>query len=442
MKTGKILVAGLALLLVLGVNVFAGGGGQQSGGGQLTLRVLTHRTDRHQDGFLAKLVEPFEKANNCKVVFESYTDYSGNVATMMNTKNYGDVLGIIASIKQEDLGNFFEPLGSYADLNKKYNWADNKMYNNTVYGIAMNGNVSGGITYNKKVWAQAGITTLPKTPEAFLAALQQIKDRVPNVIPLYTNYNANWTIGQWNGLALSVSGNPNYNNELMINKKNIFEPDSAYYKVNKLLYDVYRQPALHELDPMTTDWEGSKPAINNGQIATMVMGSWAVSQFQAEGPNPQDIGYMPAPFNTNGKQYATSGADYNLGVNKNSDAAHKELGKKFVVWFAEESGWAQAEKLVPTLKGAAMPDWLEAFNGVELFTETTAPDALIGVWDAINKESAVNLGGDESGNYQFQIADAAFTGKPFSAVEAIFAAQNARWNATRDANDKLKAYRP
>lgn len=31
MKTGKILAAGLALLLVLGINVFAGG--QQTGGG-------------------------------------------------------------------------------------------------------------------------------------------------------------------------------------------------------------------------------------------------------------------------------------------------------------------------------------------------------------------------------------------------------------------------
>jgi hypothetical protein len=118
------------------------------------------------------------------------------------------------------------------------------------------------------------------------------------------------------------------------------------------------------------------------------------------------------------------------------------LGKKYITWFVEQSGWAQSEKLVPTVKGSAMPEWLEAFNGVELFTATTPPADLIGVWDAINKESAVNLGGDESGNYQFQIADAAFTGKPFSAVEAIFATQNQRWNATRDANAKLKAYRP
>ena len=44
---------------------------------------------------------------------------------------------------------------------------------------------------------------------------------------------------------------------------------------------VFSDPTLHEEDPMTSDWEGCKAAINEGKIATMVMGAWAVSQFQS-----------------------------------------------------------------------------------------------------------------------------------------------------------------
>lgn len=37
---------------------------------------------------------------------------------------------------------------------------------------------------------------------------------------------------------------------------------------------------LTEDDPTTTDWEGCKPMMNNGQIGVMVLGSWAVVQMQ------------------------------------------------------------------------------------------------------------------------------------------------------------------
>ena len=36
--------------------------------------------------------------------------------------------------------------------------------------------------------------------------------------------------------------------------------------------------------------------INNGEIGTMVLGSWAIIQMQEAGPNAADIGYMPFPI--------------------------------------------------------------------------------------------------------------------------------------------------
>lgn len=412
----------------------------QASGEKLTLTVLTCRTDRVQDGHLDEITEAFEQANNCEVKYQGYTDYVSDVSTMMNTTDYGDVLFIPDTVKLSDLANFFEPLGSYDEYKDKYNWADAKMYNGTVYGIAHRGNVSGGICYNKKVWADAGVTTLPTTPEEFINDLKLIRDNT-DAIPYYTNFAAaDWTLVQWAALVLSASGSPSYENDLLINKEDIFAEGGAYYNVYKLMYDVFSDPTLIEEDPATTDWEGCKGAINNGKIGTMVMGSWAVSQFAEAGPNPDDIGYMPAPFSINGKQYAQSAPDYCFGINKNSSSELKELGKKYIKWYIEESGDAEAEGSIGTLKGSKMPDYLEAFQNCELFVADPAPDGLVGVFDAINSDSQVGTWAGDAANFKIRIAEAAISGKPFSEVEAVYADNNKRWAETRDANAELAAY--
>ena len=66
----------------------------------LTLKVLTHRTDRFEDGSLAEMTKAFEEANNCKVEYQGFTDYASDVSTMMSTTDYGDVLMIPDTVQQ------------------------------------------------------------------------------------------------------------------------------------------------------------------------------------------------------------------------------------------------------------------------------------------------------------------------------------------------------
>ena len=405
----------------------------------LTLKVLTNRTDRDEDGSLDAMTDAFEEKYKCTVEYQSYTDYADDVITMMSTTEYGDVLMIPDAVKLAELSNFFEPLGTQEELSKKYNWTDKKAYDGVVYGLAHLGTVQGGICYNKRIWAEAGVTELPKTPEAFIEALEMIRDNT-DAIPYYTNFSSAWCIAQWPGLVLSASGNPNFENEIMIEGKPLIEEGNAYYNVYKLLFDIYSDPTLIEEDPMSADWEGSKPAINNGEIATMVQGSWAVSQFQAAGDHPEDIGYMPAPFSIDGKQFAETSADYCLAVNKNSDDDTKALAKAYVFWFIDESGFAQAEGGLSTLKGGEMPEYLEAFADCELFEKAAEPEGLKGTWNTIDVDSEVGTWKDDTANFKIQIAEAALKGQDFSAVEEIFAATNAKWAATRDANEALSAY--
>jgi len=172
----------------------------------------------------------------------------------------------------------------------------------------------------------------------------------------------------------------------------------------------------------------------------MVMGSWAVSQFQEAGDNADDIGYMPAPFSTSGKQYAESAPDYCMGVNKNRSDEIKELGKKYITWFVEDSGFAKKEGSICALKGSEMPEYLTDFANCELFITAAAPEGLTGVWDAINNDSEVGTWQGDADNFKIKMAEAAFSGQGEDAFKQIVADTNAKWNATRDANADLAAY--
>ena len=78
-------------------------------------------------------------------------------------------------------------------MSKKYRVTrSEQVYQGKVYGLAITGNAQ-GILYNKLVFAAAGITAPPRTPDEFVAALRAVKAKT-TAIPLYTNYSAVWPL--------------------------------------------------------------------------------------------------------------------------------------------------------------------------------------------------------------------------------------------------------
>lgn len=283
------------------------------------------------------------------------------------------------------------------------------------------------------MWEEAGITELPKTPDEFIADLKTIKEKKPDVIPYYTEFaDASWTLVQWQSLVLSASGDPNYQNRLLTDKEDLFTEGDGYWETYELMYRIFSTPEIIEADHSTTQWEASKPAMGEGKIAAIALGSWAIAQFQeTAGDNVGDIGYMPMPVTaSDGKQYAQTASDYCLGVNKNSK--EKEMAKKYVTWFVEQSGFAEKEGMIPTLKTAELPSNLEAFEDCVMFSETVAPEELTGKFNEIDLDSGVGTWNGDSENFKIKLAEAAFAGKGEEEMRRIFEEENAKWAASRD----------
>ena len=394
--------------------------------GEIT--VITHRTDLIDTKF-ADYKAAFEaKYPGTTVNFESITDYETDMGIRMQTTEYGDVLSLPNSIQNADFANYFEPMGTVDELKTKYkeDFLYAKQYEGTVYGLASTINCQ-GMVYNKKVFADAGITEMPKTSEEFLAALQKIKDNT-DAIPYYTNFAAGWPLTQWQDQCWgSVTGDPEYHNNVIPREENPFSEGKSNYVVHKLLFDIVKN-GLCEEDPVTTDWEKCKAMINNGEIGVMTLGSWSIVQMQAAGENPDNIGYMPFPSNVDGKQFSTAGADYCYAVNKNSD--NKATARAWVNFMIDESGFASSEGGISLLIDSELPDTLKDFTAVELVVDAPATAENDGLFDLLSNESEIVLYGDTE---KVRIVEAAL-GTSGETFEEIMADWNERWTAAQQEN--------
>ncbi|WP_025026095.1 ABC transporter substrate-binding protein [Caldalkalibacillus mannanilyticus] len=389
------------------------------------ITVLTQRTDIVDTVFQEYAKRFNEQYPNVKVSFEAFTDYEGQTKIRMNTTDYGDVLLIPNDIPLAELSTYFESLGSLDELSKTYRFADEREYQGTVYGLPIVVNAS-GIVYNKTVFEQAGITSIPSTPDEFLAAMKKIKENT-EAIPYYTNYVAGWTLNQWEDHRLSVAGDPSYVNRKMIDMDDPFALGKPHYIVYKLLYDLVKE-GLVERDPFTTDWESSKVMLAKGEIGAMVLGSWAISQVQELADHPEDIGYMPFPYQKDGVVYTASSGDYKMAVNKNSK--HKEAAMAWLWWFMNESGYAKSQGGISPLLDGEFPETLKSFEelNVEFIANTPARAGEEGIIDEIDQVSEVGLWQPD---FKQRIVEAA-VGNRKESFDDIMNDLNQKWKKGRE----------
>jgi len=369
---------------------------------------------------------------NITVEYEGITDYAEDIVIRLGgSKDWGDIMMLPASLEADEFANFFVPFGNLEEMKEKYNFIDNKQFDGIVYGIPSTGNAQ-GIVYNKAVFAAAGINELPKTPDEFITALQKIKDNT-DAIPLYTNYAAGWTMGAWDAyLGGSATGNANLMNIDMLHQKDPFSDrgdSTGPYAVYKVLYDATAKGLIEE-DYTTTDWEGCKAMINNGQIGCLVLGSWAYSQMRDAGEHGEDIGYMSFPITVNGKQYASAGADYCYAINKNADVNQQIASMVYIKWLTYESGFTYNEGGIPIDKNGEYPDLYAAFEGIDFIADNPAKPEEATLPDELNAESALSL--NRGGNEKVQkIIEAAFNGS--KSFDEIMNEWNQAWSDAQKA---------
>jgi raffinose/stachyose/melibiose transport system substrate-binding protein len=419
--------AAAALALTAGCTAGAGSADKSGDSGfagdiKGSITVLTNRTDL-VDTALPAYAKKFEaKYPGTKVVFQGVTNYDDDVTTQLSGGDYGDVLMIPTTVAINQYSQFFESLGTVTDLKAKYRFIDQGAYDGQAYGLSLGG-IAKGFVINKRIFAQAGITAPPATPEAFVAALKAVAAKT-SAAPYYTNYKDGWPLSEWNNHR-AVLADPKINDTFPTDP-NPWQPGKIGYIADSLLFDIVNQK-LSEKDPLTTNWESSKPQLATGKIASMLLGSWAVPQIQEAAKtakaDPDDVGFWPFPYQTGGKFHTAIDGDKLAAVSKNSK--NKATAKAWLDWFVNDSGFAADQQAIPPAISQPLPAALKSFTatGVEL-VEVPAATANAGKEDDIIKESEIDLKGNI---YRQKLVDIA-RGAAEGTKDSYFAELNKRWS--------------
>lgn len=398
------------------------------------ITLFNHRTDLQSDDYKGttwdQYLEAFNKEYpNINVKITTDTNYADDALTHLQSGDYETIM-MIPQVDKKDLSEYFISYGDLDTMSKEINYANSWQYDDEVYGVPSTATTQ-GIVYNQKVFTEAGITELPKTPDEFIADLKLIKEKT-DAIPMYTNYAAGWTMGAWDAyIGINATGDNTYMNQKFVHTKDPFQDygDGTHaYAVYKILYDAVAE-GLTEDDYTTTDWEGCKTMINNGEIGCMVLGSWAYPQMEAAGDNGADIGYMPFPISVDGKQYASAGADYSYGINANASADEQTAAMVFVKWMTEKSNFSYNEDGLPVAKD--LTDTKLAFSSVDLLEDEPSVKGEEDYLNDMNSESELNINAGGNEKIQAIIEHAANGDETF---DDIMKEWNQKWADAQDAN--------
>lgn len=305
---------------------------------------LTNRTDmigKEYDDYVKRFNEKYP---DITIEFEaSQTDYNQQIKVRMASGELPDLM-FIPDIPNSDLPKYFAPLDDL-ELSAEVTFKDFKSYDGKLYGITT-GNSTSGIVYNKKAFADAGITELPKTWDEFLAACEKLKQN--GVIPLSSNFKDKWPLGNWvYDLPRVIENNKDFPNE-RLNMEAPFSMDNGYGKAMSLLRTLAEKGYL-EKDINSTNFEQSKKDVANGKMGMYFLGNWVINQVIGVGAESDNIGFFPLPFDNSGEIRAGLNPDFFYAVSK--DSKNLEAAKAFLTWMLEDSGYEDFAGFISPLEG-------------------------------------------------------------------------------------------
>ncbi len=447
----------------------------------MKLTVLSNRTDRVAgtgDGYFTDFVKPFEEHYGVTVEITADSDQGAvKQRVTQNLKDCPDVMWI-PSMSIKDVTTYFEPLGTVGEL-ANYNDITNKALGDgeaaVVYGVPQGCNANGYV-YNKKIWDAAGVTEAPTNVEEFMAALTKIKENT-EATPILCAYTdkERWILAQYMNQAPGTVGDPDFKTKLLVNGGDLFVEGEPYYEMLKLMFNIFSTDDIHEAGA-AADWQQCKALLANDQVATCMVGSWAVEQFKTGGLQAaaDDLGIkvddlktkdeykdkydetmeslskitlMPLPYVApDGQRYSGVGSDNLWGVNNTIDENQKELAKAFIKWWVEKSPYAKDEGFIPVLSTATIDDYPEAlksWSDVRFMSTNQVPGAISETWDAIDKASEilVEQNPGDANDYKCKIAELGLKHGSEDEFKALLKQLNTQWATARDADETLAAFK-
>ena len=271
--------------------------------------------------------------------------------------------------------------GDIPDVFMSSAYADNSTYKDYVYdltdadfmkqlepsalsGVTVKGRIIGypflvqshSFIYNKKIFAQAGITTLPRTLKEYEAAAQKLQAR--GIQPFATGYKEWWVLPQTAWQVLAPVGGSYGGYASFVEKLNSGALKFKDIKGMSTVFDVldlikkYGGPK-----PLESDFNDQCSMLATGKAAIIHQGNWAEDTIRKTTPDI-DIGFLRGPVAGSAGQAGIM-YDSNQTIRVAKDSPNLEAALAWLRWLTtSEYGKAwipdQIKQMSP-IKGSKAP---------------------------------------------------------------------------------------
>lgn len=223
--------------------------------------------------------------------------------------------------------NYLEDLSDQPWVDQAYDEALEPMtFNGQLHGMPIN--LEGyGFIYNKALFDQAGIETLPDTRTELLAAAEKLQ--AAGITPFATGYYEEWKLGDHlMNVAFAQQKDPDAFIQRLHNGTDTISHNQLFSDVIDLL-DMTLQYGNE--NPLTTDYNMEVELFSTGQAAMIQQGNWVQPMIDQQSPD-MNIGFLPIPLNDHLKSELVVSVPNYWVVNKQAAPEKKKEAKKFLNW--------------------------------------------------------------------------------------------------------------
>jgi len=302
---------------------------------KVTLKFFTGKVETVD--LMNELIAKFEAENpNIKVEQE----YQKDASNMIKVKFASGDIPDITTVYAQD----YVDQGKYLDLSNEPFWSrvlpaikelNTDIKSGKQYRAATNVTMA-GIFYNKKVFEELGLKEA-HTWEEFKSNLQVIKEKRPDMTPMFLAGKDSWTLGHL--IEFMAHG-------VIKQKYGVAEARTAFINndESKLQFDAQgggveafagrllelKEAGLINKDAITATYDNQKDAFVAGKAALFSQGMWVLGDLLTLKPDMAgDIGFAPFPAIVDGTSPVTLSAEDSVYA-ITADSKHPEEAKKFL----------------------------------------------------------------------------------------------------------------
>ncbi|MBM7586040.1 raffinose/stachyose/melibiose transport system substrate-binding protein [Bacillus pakistanensis] len=235
-------------------------------------------------------------------------------------------------------------------------------FDGSIYGMPMN--LEGyGFIYNKDLFDQGGIESLPSTLSELKAAAEKLQKA--GITPFATGYYEKWKLGDHlMNIAFTRQNNPAAFIKGLNNGTETIENNSKFRDLIKLLDVTVKYGGD---DPLSTDYIMEIHTFASGEAAMILQGNWIQPMIDQRSPD-MNIGMFPIPINDEQEKIplVVNTPSYWV-VNNQSTTEKKKAAKKFLNWMVNSK---QGQRfMTEELKFLPAFDHIDADNSGQLAKE-------------------------------------------------------------------------